>query len=322
MNIAIYGGSFDPPHIAHIQIIQTVLLKVPIDKLIVIVAYQNPFKNPCLFQAQERYAWMCELCSHLPKVIVSDMEITQKKPIPSIQSVLEIQKKFAPKKIYFIIGEDNIPHLHKWHQYQKLQNLVEFIIIEREGYQEQSPKDQQTLSLPNLTYKISSSEIRKSLYAKKLPENLPEKIRSQVIYAYHTQPSTHLRRSPLTPTQTPKINQRIQHIIDLLDAKKAQDIEVFDLKDKDYIVDYVIITTAMAGKHSYSLLDMLKTELKAEGEVFYSTDEESEDWLIADLGDVMIHIFTQNHRRKFNLEEFLSQLLAQNPSQAKASHPL
>lgn len=104
---------------------------------------------------------------------------------------------------------------------------------------------------------------------------------------------------------------RVQKITHLLDEKKAQDIEIFDLKNKDYIVDYVIIATSMVGKHSFSLLDMLKTELKPLGETFYSTDEENEDWVIADLGDIMVHIFTQNHRKKFNLEEFLTQRQAQ-----------
>ena len=77
---------------------------------------------------------------------------------------------------------------------------------------------------------------------------------------------------------------------------------------KSYTAQCVIIATALAGKHSYALLDFMREELKPLGEVFYSTDEESEDWLIADLGDVMVHIFTHNHRAKFNLEEFLSTL--------------
>ncbi len=101
------------------------------------------------------------------------------------------------------------------------------------------------------------------------------------------------------------IQERAKAICDLLDAKKAQDIEIFDLEEKNYITDCVIIATAMAGKHSFALLDYLKTELKPKGEVFYTTDEESEDWLIADLGEIIVHIFTDNTRKRFNLEEFL-----------------
>lgn len=100
----------------------------------------------------------------------------------------------------------------------------------------------------------------------------------------------------------------ITTITQILDEKKAENIEVIDLRDKDYITDYVVIATALVGKHSFALLDALKTTLKAQNVEFYGTEEESEDWIIADLGGVMIHIFTEAHRQKFNLEEFLKTL--------------
>lgn len=100
------------------------------------------------------------------------------------------------------------------------------------------------------------------------------------------------------------MKERLNFIIELLDSKKAENILLFDLKDSGYITQYAIIATSLADKHSFALLDYLKSELKSRGEVFYSTDEESGDWIIADLGDIMVHIFTENHRKKFNLEEF------------------
>ncbi|PAF50009.1 nicotinate (nicotinamide) nucleotide adenylyltransferase [Helicobacter sp. 12S02232-10] len=184
MNIAIYGGSFDPPHTAHLQIIQTALEKLDIDKLIVIVAYQNPFKKPCLFSAEERYEWMVQLNKNLTKVEVSNMEIIQKKPIASIRSVLNIKEKFNPKKIYFIIGEDNLPNLHKWHRYEELKELVEFVIIEREGYEAQTLETLRKISLPNLKYKISSSQIKKNLSINQFSKDLPENIKTEVIKSY------------------------------------------------------------------------------------------------------------------------------------------
>lgn len=111
-----------------------------------------------------------------------------------------------------------------------------------------------------------------------------------------------------TKTQ-PTMNERLQRIQTLLEDKKGEDIEIFDLSGKDYIVDKVVIVSAMIGRHSFALLDYLKTELKPQGEIFYAIEEESEDWLIADLGDIMIHIFTPNHRKKFNLEEFLNTMI-------------
>lgn len=103
------------------------------------------------------------------------------------------------------------------------------------------------------------------------------------------------------------IENRIQTIVSLLENKKGEQIEVIDLRGKNYITDFVIIVTALAGKHSFALLDELKS-LKSKGETFLTTEEESQDWIIADLGDIMIHIFTSLHRQKFNLEEFLKTL--------------
>ena len=102
------------------------------------------------------------------------------------------------------------------------------------------------------------------------------------------------------------MKERLDFIIDLLNSKKAENIALFDLSDSGYITQYVIIATSLADKHSFALLDYLKSELKQRGEVFYGVDEESGDWIIIDLGDIMVHIFTDNHRKKFNLEEFLS----------------
>jgi len=100
------------------------------------------------------------------------------------------------------------------------------------------------------------------------------------------------------------MEQRIKKIVDVLDSKKAEDIEVFDLTDKGYITNQVIIATALNNKHSVALLSHLKDELKPEEE-FVRTEEDG-DWTIIDLGDILIHIMTQSHRDIYSLEQFLS----------------
>ena len=70
------------------------------------------------------------------------------------------------------------------------------------------------------------------------------------------------------------MNSRINKIRDILDDKKASDIEIFDLTSKDYLVDYVVIATTLNPKHGFALLDHLKTELKPSGEEFLRVDED------------------------------------------------
>lgn len=110
-----------------------------------------------------------------------------------------------------------------------------------------------------------------------------------------------------------EITQRIKCITTLLEDKKGESVETFDLRDSDYFVDFVVLVTAFVDKHAFALLDTLKTELKPLGEEFLNI-EESDDWIVVDLGDILVHIFTENHRKKFNLEEFLTQIQTRKPS--------
>ena len=103
------------------------------------------------------------------------------------------------------------------------------------------------------------------------------------------------------------IEERIEKIITILDEKKAEEIEVFNLDDIDYIAKRVVIANSLGGKHTQALFDHLKNELKPFGEEFLGADE-SNEWIVADLGDILIHIMTPEYRQKYSLESFLNEL--------------
>jgi len=101
--------------------------------------------------------------------------------------------------------------------------------------------------------------------------------------------------------------ERLDKIAAILNDKKAENVEVINLTSKDYIVDYVVIATTLNSKHAYSLLNYLKNDLKPDGEEFLRVDEDDE-WTIIDLGDVFIHLMSENYREKYSLEKFLGEL--------------
>jgi ribosome-associated protein len=100
------------------------------------------------------------------------------------------------------------------------------------------------------------------------------------------------------------LEERTTRIVNFLSEKKAENIETVDLKGKGYIVDAVIIATALNNKHSIALLNYLRETLKPLGEEFVRVEEDGE-WSIIDMGDMLIHIMTQTHREKYNIEDFL-----------------
>ena len=102
------------------------------------------------------------------------------------------------------------------------------------------------------------------------------------------------------------MNNRIQNITDVLDKNKAEAIEVFDLREKNYFVDYAIIASSLGSRHTTALLDHLKKGIKP-AENFNNVDE-SGDWVVVDLGDILIHIMTPEYRIKYDMETFLNAL--------------
>ena len=105
------------------------------------------------------------------------------------------------------------------------------------------------------------------------------------------------------------VEARAERIVTFLDDKKADELEVFNLDEVDYIAKRVVIASAISSKHASALADQLKKELKPLGEVFLHIDE-SEEWVVVDLGDILIHLMTTEARQTYSMEEFLAELSA------------
>ncbi|MBS4236293.1 ribosome silencing factor, partial [Campylobacter vulpis] len=103
------------------------------------------------------------------------------------------------------------------------------------------------------------------------------------------------------------MQERIATISQILDEKKAEEIEVFDMREGEYFVSFVIIATTLGEKHALSLIDELKTKLKTKGEEFLNV-ESSEEWSVIDLGDILIHLLSPQYRKIYQLEELLKGL--------------
>ena len=135
MRIAIFGGSFDPLHLAHVAIVQNALNKLDIDKLIVVPTYLNPFKSSFYLDPQTRFELLKKVFIKFEQVEVSNYEINQLAPSYSINTVNYLKDLYNPSKIYLIIGEDNMENLEKWYKYDELKKLVEFVIASRAGFE-------------------------------------------------------------------------------------------------------------------------------------------------------------------------------------------
>ncbi len=131
---AIYGGSFDPPHLCHKKAVLKFLDNFEVEKIFVVPTFVSPFKDGFCAPPSLRYEWLKKMFANEPKIEVSDIEIKKQRAVYTIETVKElIGDKREYGKIYLIMGHDNALDFHKWNSYKELISLVEPVVIDRNG---------------------------------------------------------------------------------------------------------------------------------------------------------------------------------------------
>ena len=209
--VAIFGGSFDPPHLAHFEII--LWLSKIFSQVIVVPAYQNPLKTHTTIPLQTRLQWCKKMCENIDNVIISDIEARNNRVMFACELARHFYAKYFGEKLlsnndkqksknftpplYFVIGEDCLVNLHKWKNINELSSLVDFVVLQRGGAQKSSQKNfskakQNNADFANIHYvdfcpnalidfglnsgDISSTFLRKSLKQNLNNQNNNEKI--------------------------------------------------------------------------------------------------------------------------------------------------
>ena len=170
MKTAVFGGSFDPVHLGHIEIVKKALENPEIDKVIVIPNYLNPLKNSFSAPPKLRLKWLKEVFKDIKGVEVSDFEIKKGRPVYSIETV----KHFKPD--YFIIGSDNLKTLDEWKDINELKNMVEFVVATRGEVDRELLKKHGIKKVIHINVPVSSTEIRNCNF-RFLPKQIEKEIK-------------------------------------------------------------------------------------------------------------------------------------------------
>jgi nicotinate-nucleotide adenylyltransferase len=172
MRLALFGGSFDPIHNGHLEVVKTALELEEIDKIIIMPAFLNPFKSTTKASEQERLDWVIEAFEGWDRCEVSNYEMRQKRSVPSIESVEYLKRHLhAEGKVLLIIGADNIAALPRWKDYDRLTQECDIIVAARSGFD----VGVGYRILP-VKYDISSTDIRQGISFDKLPPKIADKI--------------------------------------------------------------------------------------------------------------------------------------------------
>lgn len=107
-------------------------------------------------------------------------------------------------------------------------------------------------------------------------------------------------------------SELLERIEKILDSKKAIDVKDINISEKTTISDYFIIASGTSNTHVKSLADNIEEELKKDK--IYPNKIEGYDsgvWILMDYGEVVVHIFTQQERENYSLDDLWTKMQAE-----------
>ncbi len=181
MKIGFLGGSFDPVHFGHLIAAQDVYEQYHFDRLFLVPAAQAPLKAQDMQSVTEdRLAMLRAACEWDHRLEIADYELNKGGVSFTIDSVRHFRQQFPQDELFWIIGGDQLPLLHKWKDINQLASMVEFIFLERPGHPSKPHTDIPGLRLHRCDghlIEISSSELRQRVrHGRSLNYFCPQKV--------------------------------------------------------------------------------------------------------------------------------------------------
>ncbi len=121
MRIGIYGGSFDPVHMGHINAAIAFKEELSLDKIIVIPAYQPPHKKGLALTPSEHRMNMCKIAfGNLDGFEVSDIEIKREDEGYMSDTVAQLREIYPNDEFFLLMGGDMLLYFRHWHAWNKI----------------------------------------------------------------------------------------------------------------------------------------------------------------------------------------------------------
>ncbi len=179
--IGLYFGSFNPIHVGHLIIANYFVEYTDIHQLWFVVSPQSPFKtNTKLLPDYQRLELVNLAIEDDFRFRASDIEFNLEKPNYTVRTLAYLSEKYPDYEFILMMGSDQLPHLHKWRNYQAILDFYKILVYERPAY----PPEMTSLGQhPSITFvkaplmEISSSFIRQSIKeGKDMRYMLPPKV--------------------------------------------------------------------------------------------------------------------------------------------------
>lgn len=132
LRVAIFGGSFNPPHVAHVLAAVYVLSTEPVDQVLIVPVYKHPFSKE-LASFEDRLEMCHRAFAWIPRVVVSAVERDLDGESLTLRTLEHLAAIHPDWSMRLLIGADVVNDLPKWHRFDRISEIATPIIVGRAG---------------------------------------------------------------------------------------------------------------------------------------------------------------------------------------------
>lgn len=155
---AVFGGSFDPPHVGHVMLVSWVLAAHEIDELLIIPTWKHAFRKT----PGAGFTHRVEMCERTfdgtASVTVSTIERELGDVSRTLHTLQALRESYPKDSLRLVVGADVLPNTNRWYKWDEIIAIAPPIAVGRAGY---ALPDGCPIEIPN----VSSTEIRRRLAA-------------------------------------------------------------------------------------------------------------------------------------------------------------
>lgn len=156
-SLILYGGSFNPPHLAHYLMVSAMRAYFPRAEVWILPTYKHAF-DKSLMDYEVRCEMLRALFERWPRVTISTLERDLHDSTSyTVDIVRELHRRDPRRRLWIAVGADILPDLPKWRAYEEIVSMASFLVFPRMGCDEADTIP--LVSLPG----ISSTEVRRCM---------------------------------------------------------------------------------------------------------------------------------------------------------------
>ncbi len=132
--IGVFGGAFDPPHIAHVALARAALAQLQLDQLRIVPTGKAWHKSRSLTPAVHRLEMARLAFAELDRVVVDPRETLRSGPSYTVDTLLELRTEYPQAQLFLVLGQDQAEALGSWHRFSEIPEFATICVAARTDF--------------------------------------------------------------------------------------------------------------------------------------------------------------------------------------------